>query len=183
MSSFVICSFTTYITHHFHSEWRKTNIFLLCCSRYIEYFVHYNVDIWIIYWLQVRMNRDFVERTTKTNLGYRYRSRSSFFHGLQQKMPHTDPVRITPISHEKNQRSYYTRFPSIENFTQTITDHFFAVSIPLDTKYWSGQNKNCMSHRVKGCERCEIALTSIPPIISWKIMGVRYNRAHIIHSE
>ena len=129
------------------------------------------------------MNRDFVERTTKTNLFYRYRSRSLFSRGLQQKMPQTDPVRITPISHKKNQTSNYTRFPFIENFTQTISDHFFAVSIPLDTKYLGDKNKNCMSHRVKGCERCEIAVISFPPAISWKIMGMRYHRAHIIHSE
>ena len=127
------------------------------------------------------MNYDFLERTAKPNLGYRHRYRSVFSRGLQPKMHQTNTVRITPRSNEKIEPSYYTRVSFFKNFSQNITNYFFVVPIPLDTKYWDGGRKGCMCHHVKDCQICEKVPISFHPAISWKIIGMRYKRVHIFY--
>ena len=129
------------------------------------------------------MKCDFVERTAKTKLSYRNRSRSLFSRGLQKEVPQTDPLRVTPRPSKTIETSYCTRFSFFTDFTQNMTNYFFAVPMPLDIKFWDGRYRGCMCHHLQNCQICEDVPISFHPAVSCKILGMRFKRAHIIHSE
>ena len=70
------------------------------------------------------MNYDSFGRTTKQKFGCRHRNISVFFHGLQQKMYQTNPVRITAISNNKMKTSDDTSGSFFQNITQNIICFF-----------------------------------------------------------
>jgi len=126
------------------------------------------------------MNYDSLGRSTKKRFCCRHRNSSVLSLGSQQKTDKTNSVHIAANSNNKTKTSYDTRSSFFQNIAQNIICFILVIPAPFDAKYWGSERKGCLSHQVKRCQICVKVSTSISPGISWKIMGIRYKRAHIV---